>query len=104
MVSKIPVTVERIVDALCADYDRRRNAISGGGLESDTDEFYRELNSAIEESVSESCEEGIRAEMLRDLKLRRGYNRSMMYGISEGAYKRRKRLAKYIIARRLNYI
>ena len=98
---KLPLDVSRAVTSLCNDYDRREKALRENKLRPELRESYIALNSAIDEALTETCEEGIRLPMRRDIGLGRGHRMSPIYFVSEKTYKRRKRSAKAEIARRL---
>ncbi|MBO5906737.1 MAG: hypothetical protein J6Q85_01100 [Clostridia bacterium] len=97
-------TVDMMVVALCADYERRRAAISERSVTHRTEMEYRYLNfklfSAAEEIVGKA-----RAElMIREIGNRVGYAYSELYDISEVSYKKKKQDVKSNIAKRLHLI
>ena len=97
-------TVDMMVVALCADYERRRSAIAERSVTHRTEMEYRYLNfkllSAAEEIVGES-----RAElMIREIGERIGYAYSELYEMSEVSYKKKKQEVKSNIAKRLHLI
>ena len=98
---KLPLDVSRAVCSLCNDYDRREKALRENKLRPELRDSYAALNAAIDEALTETCEEGIRLPMRRDIGLGRGHRMSPIYFISEKTYKKRKRSAKAEIARRL---
>ncbi len=101
---QLPLGVNRVVVALCGDYDRRERAIRRREATPEVLSSYTALNRAIDDALAEVCEEGIRVQMRADIGAGRGARRSPLYFLSEGTYKKRKRAAKYRIARILNLL
>ncbi len=101
---RLPLCVNRLVVALCGDYERRASVLRRQAAAAEVLSRFCALNSAIDEAVAQVCEEGIRRQMREDIGAGRGARRSPLYYISEGTYKNRKRAAKYHIARRLNLL
>ncbi len=104
MNESLPLEVNRLVIALCGDYDRRQHILERKCASPDTLAHFYQLNSAIDNAVAEVCEEAICRQMREDIGAGRGARRSPLYFLSEGAYKQRKRAAKYRIARSLNLL
>ena len=100
----LPMSVNRIVVALCGDYDRRKREIEKNKIDTETLAYYRRLNEAIDEALYEECEEGIRNTMRSDIGNGVGHRRTQLYYMAAGTYKSRKRNSKYRIAKRLNLV
>lgn len=100
----LPISVNRIVVALCGDYDRRKREIEKNKIDTETLAYYRRLNAAIDEALYEECEEGIRNTMRSDIGNGVGHRRTQLYYMAAGTYKTRKRNSKYRIAKRLNLV
>ena len=100
----LPMSVNRIVVALCGDYDRRKKEIEKNKIDTETLAYYRRLNAAIDEALYEECEEGIRNTMRSDIGNGVGHRRTQLYYMAAGTYKSRKRNSKYRIAKRLNLV
>lgn len=112
-----PATAEsviRVVNALYADFDRRREYINrcdeqaaknrDGNPEPCFNKF-RDLNMALESAVDVICEKAIRGPMMYDLKNDIGFNKSSLSLImSHKTYYNRKRAVKLEAARRLGLI
>lgn len=105
---KIPLHVKREVIALCADYHRREVEIERGARRREVIEKYKDINQRIKEGIDEACpwdSDEIKRELLRSLGEIRGYNWSPLCTVmSAAAFYRRKALALYAIARRLEMI
>lgn len=100
----LPLSVNRVVVALCGDYDRRKKEIEKNKIDSSTIEYYKYLNAAIDEAIDEECEEGIRGTMRSDIGNGVGHRRTQLYYMAVGTYKSRKRNSKYRIAKKLNLL
>lgn len=101
---EIPTSVVKIVVTVCADYDRRENAIKYSNVTGDVLDTYVNLNNTINAALEE-IEIGIREPLLRDIGKRCGYDTSQAcFCISRGAYYRRKRKLIHDIAIGLNLI
>lgn len=101
---ELPGGVVRMVESVCGDYYRRAQAIkTGAAVGAALDEYLR-LNIAVETALEE-IETGIRAEMLRDVALGRGYNRSCIsVFMAKNTYYQRRRKLMYDIAKELNLV
>ena len=98
---RLPPALDRMIVALCGDYDRRAALLRTADAPPEVLESCASLNSAIDGAVAEVCEDGIRRQMLLDIVEGRGARRTPLYFLGEGTYKRRKRDVKLSIARRL---
>lgn len=95
---EIPSTVVKIVNSICADYERREKIIkysveTGAVLEKSI-----ELNAIVDKAL-EDIEPGIRREIITDISEGRGYNKSGCSVImGKNAYYRRRRKLVHDIA------
>lgn len=100
----IPTSVVEIVKTLCADYNRREQAIKYGNVTGSVLARYVELNAIINTALEE-VEVGIRQDILRDIQSRRGYDFSpCSYCISKNTYYKRKKKLIYDIAKSLSLV
>jgi hypothetical protein len=98
----LPRTVADIVQAVCADYTRRENAIKYSAITGPTLARYVELNAAIDTAL-EGVEAGIREELLRDIASGRGYDASCIAAMmAKNTYYARKNKVVHDIARGLS--
>lgn len=101
---KLPPEAQRVVIALCADYDRRERALCKGDADAAVLANYACLNRTIDRAVAAVCEEGICRQIRADIGARRGARRTPLYYLGEGTFKRRKRAAEYHIAKALSLV
>ncbi len=99
-----PPTLERLVVALCLDYERRREEIRTARLSSRTLMEYRYLNYKMEDAAMELVGEKFADAFIREIADRTGYAYSGVGFMSEITYKRRKKEVKLNIARKLHLI
>ena len=94
----------KIVEAVCADYERREPAIKYSNITGDTLEQYVELNSAVDTGL-EAIEPGVRHFMLDDICNGRGYDYSFasQYMAKNSYYTRKKKIV-FDIAKSLHLI
>ena len=97
-------TLDAVVVALCADYERRRSAILQDKAERRTLMEYRYINSRIYEAVAETVGERLCPVFIKEIGQRIGYAKSEIDCMSESSYKSEKQLAKIKIARALRLI
>lgn len=96
---ELPSTVVAIVKALCADYNRREQAIKSGNVSGVVLVRFVELNEVID-AAFEEIEGGIRMDMYYDIVKRRGYNNSSLsYYMAKNTYYRRKSKLIYDMAK-----
>ena len=100
----LPLSVNRVVVALCGDYDRRKKEIEKNRIDKETLSHYKELNDLIDEAINEECEKGIQNTMRSDIGNGVGHRRTQLYYMAAGTYKTRKRNSKYKIANKLNLL
>ena len=96
--------VERIVSALCADYERRSCAIRDGRVGHRTEIEYRYLNYKILDAARDAVGECEAEIFIREIGLGTGYAKSGHTFVSESAYKLRKAAVKLSIARALHLV
>ncbi len=124
----LPVTVDALIRAYCADYDRRAHIIAAADKElreqqksaprplPDKEQVghitvrrlgsypaplinrLRETNALIDDAIAATCDAGVAEVMRRDLGQRLGHRRTSLYFLSENAYLQQKRRAKLAIA------
>ena len=97
-------SLEGLIVALCADFNRRDAAIKEKALPKRVLLEYKFLNLRILEGAMEAV--GIRdaKAFIDDIGARRGYAKSPLDGMSEQTYKVTKACAKRSIARKLSLI
>lgn len=101
----MPRGVVHIAKAICADYDRRAKALKDGSLEEGVRETYTRMNTWVDEALSTIEEEGIRREILRDMTMRRGYEKSnAQMCLCINSYYRRRRQVIYHVAQAASLI
>lgn len=101
---KIPSSVVHLVNAICADYERRDRAIRHSTITGAVLERYIELNSVIDRALSD-VETEIRADLLYDIANGRGYTRSCTQCVmSKNTYYRRRRNFVHTIAKELSLL
>ncbi len=94
-------TLDRLIKALCADYERREKIISNGLSERRVDNEMRYLNFKLFDAAAEIVGERSARQYIEEIGKRRGYAKSKIEYISEGTYKNYKMLIKKNIAKRL---
>ncbi|MFA5562538.1 MAG: hypothetical protein WDA00_07875 [Eubacteriales bacterium] len=95
---KLPLSVDRLVRALCADYERRARELLRGKLPPEQLAFFSELNDGIDRALT-GCDVGVRQILREDIALGRGFTYSPQCCMCAGTYKKYKRQAKWAIAR-----
>lgn len=98
----IPLEVDRMVVAICGDYDRRERILRRSAAAPEVLAYLAELNRTIDRAVAEVCEAGICRQIRLDIGERRGARRTPLYCLGETTYKRRKHDAKIAIAKALH--
>ena len=98
----LPLGVERIVVAMCDDFERRERAISEGAVSHRTDMEYRYLNFKIYDAAAEIVGERDAVTFINEIGRKSGYAQTELFTVSETAYKIRKREVKVNIAKRLH--
>ena len=95
---EIPTTVVKIVNSICADYERREKLIKYSTVTGAVLERMVELNAIVDKAL-EDIEPGIRREIISDISEGRGYYKSGCCVIMDkNAYYRRRRKLVHDIA------
>lgn len=97
-------SLEGLIIALCADFERRRLAIEEKALPKRVLMEYKFLNLRILEGAMEAVGTKDARLFIDDIGARRGYAKSEIDGISEPSYKIKKARAKIFIAKKLSLI
>lgn len=97
-------SVDALVVALCADYDRREVAMKRGSVSRRTDMEYRYLNFRIMEAAAEIVGEAEAYTYINEIGRKIGYARSQIGTASETTYKIKKGEVKLNIARKLHLL
>ena len=97
-------TVDMLVVALCADYERRRHAINQRTVSHRTEMEYRYLNFKVYNAAAEVVGAHSAPMMINEIGAKKGYAKSDMDEVSEKTYKRKKREIKLNIAKMLHLI
>ena len=97
-------TLDLVIVALCADYERRGLLIGSGAVSHRTEMEYRYLNFKVYNAAAEVVGELYAPEMIREIGAKRGYAKSSIEHYSEKTYKVKKHEIKMNIARKLHLI
>ncbi len=97
-------SLDAVVTALCRDYGRRIEAISGDAVSSRCAMEYKYLNYRIYEGAAEVVGELFAGLYITEIGEGVGYARTAHPAISESAYKEEKLACKINIARKLHLI
>ncbi|MBQ8372552.1 MAG: hypothetical protein IJX38_06430 [Clostridia bacterium] len=97
-------SLDSLVCAMCADYERRQTAIDERSATRRTDMEYRYLNFHILDAASEIAGERYGIIYVNEIGRRIGYASSLVDHLSEGAYKLEKQRIKENIARKLHLL
>ncbi|MBO7195726.1 MAG: hypothetical protein J6V80_00140 [Clostridia bacterium] len=100
----MPQSIDNIVTALCADYMRRAEVISGRSAPYNVIMEYRFLNYRIMNAAIEIAGSRDALFFINDIGHDVGYAASELWVLSEMIYKQRKKEVKDNIARRLSLI
>ena len=100
----IPIEVDRLIVAICGDYDRRTRILRRSTAEEAMRAAFATLNHTIDDAIATVCEPGICRQIRLDIGARRGARRTPLYCLGEATYKRRKHEAKLAIARALHLL
>ncbi len=95
-------TVDAVVNALCLDYFRRRDAITGHTASHRTETEFKYLNYKIFDASAEIVGEMFAEIYIREVGGGVGYAKSDDIAVSESTYKRYKRLIRDNIAKKLH--
>ena len=94
-------TLNVLIRAFCADYERRRGIILGGSASRRVDNELKYYNFKIYDAAAEICGEDLAEIFVNDIGFERGYAGSKAEYISESTYKRLKPLIVENIAAKL---
>ena len=97
----IPDGVDRIVTALCLDYERRAEAIRQRSVGRKTEMQYRYFNYQLHRAACEVAGEDDALLYIEDIGSHTGYANTELTSVSETTYKRMKSEVKRNIARAL---
>lgn len=97
-------SLERVIEGLCYDYKRRKDAIAEGLLPKRILAEYKFLNGKILEGVLEIIGSADCEVLIEDIGLKRGYAHSPVSRFSEVRYKQLKAKIKLNIAKKLYLI
>ena len=95
-------TKDLLIVALCADYERRKSALSCGTLAHTTEMEYKYLNYKIYDAAAETVGENLAELYISEIGNRTGYAASAVDSVSETTYKLRKGKIKAAIAKKLH--
>ena len=98
----IPVGLDEVIIALCADYSRRAEVISRRNAPYNVIMEYRFLNYRILNAAAEIAGSRDAMFFVKDIGNNIGYAESDLFVLSETVYKERKKEVKENIARRLS--
>ena len=99
---ELPSSLVCVIKSVCSDYYRRATAIKNGTASGVVLDEYLRLNIAVETAL-EDIEKGIRGELLHDVALGLGYNKSVIsVFMAKNTYYQRRRKLIYDIAKALN--
>lgn len=98
----IESSLDCLVLALCKDYERRSSKIASGASQRRTLVEFRYLNFKIFDAAAEIAGEELAPLYIKEIGEGIGYAKSALDGISEGTYKKYKKLIKENIAKKLH--
>lgn len=96
-------SLDKLVYALCLDYDRRERAIAEGSVSHRTEMEYRYINYRMLSAAEEICGDSARI-YIDEVASRTGYASSEISNAAEVTYKLRKLAMKQNIARSLHLL
>ena len=97
----MPPTIDFIIMALCADYQRRKEIICSGDSTYRIIMEYRFLNYRILNAATEVAGRGNAETFINEIGAGTGYTSSLLWRMSESSYKRQKQAIKCNIAKHL---
>ena len=103
-VDTLPLTLDSLVVALCADYKRRAEAIASGTLSRRTMAEFRYINCKIADAVLEIADKRYVPIYIDEIAKRTGFAYSRVDALSEISYKTQKQMIKVNIAKKLHLI
>ncbi len=93
-----------LITAICADYQRRKEAIEQGLVGKRVRMEYSYINARVFEGAGEICGGALAEAFIADIGDRNGYCKSNIVCFSENTYKQYKRMIKLNIARKLKLL
>ena len=99
-----PATLDRLVTAFCADYERRLSAIADKSVSMRVEMEYKYLNHRILEGAAEIVGAELAELFIDEIGRNVGYVNSRHPASCEASYKREKREVKLSIARKLHLL
>lgn len=97
-------TVDAIVVALCADYERRKAAIKSHDCSFGAEMEYKYVNYKMLAAAQEIAGIAEAEIYIKEIGARTGYTNSLITDYSETTYKNRKKEVKSAIARKLRLV
>lgn len=94
--------LDRLIVAICADYERRRAEIEEGTVSPRVKMEYKYMNSRVFDAAGEISGGALAEIFINEIGNGTGYSHSKASGISESAYKIYKKEIKSNIARKLS--
>ncbi len=94
-------TVDMMIVALCADYRRRSEVLSDGGVSHGVEMEYKYLNYKMFDAAAEVVGAHLAETVIFEIGARIGYAKCDIEDVSERIYKERKKEVKINIARKL---
>ena len=104
IVVSLPLTLDKLVVAFCADYGRRREAVAEGSMGMRTEMEYKYLNHRIFEGAAEVVGAELAELYIEEIGSNVGYANSKHPASCEAGYKREKREVKLSIAKKLHLV
>ena len=101
-VRRVIDTEAELIRALCADYERRAEALISGRLSHATEMQYKYLNYKIYDAAAETVGEALAEIYVKEIGFSTGYADTRVEAVSETTYKRDKKRVREAIARKLN--
>ncbi|MBE6645180.1 MAG: hypothetical protein E7612_07380 [Ruminococcaceae bacterium] len=99
---KVENSLDILISALCLDYWRRQKAIEERMVTPRTDTEFRYYNFKIFDAAAEIVGEKFADTYIEEIGTHTGYAKSRAGGVSEGTYKKYKRLVCDNIAKKLH--
>ncbi len=97
-------TLDAIVVALCADYERRESLLCTSSVGRRVAMEYRYINSRMYEAAAEIAGDRYAVQYIIEIGSRIGYTHSRVGFLSEVSYKEQKRCVKLNIARKMHLL
>lgn len=98
----LPLSLDKLVVAFCADYERRRSAVEKHSVDIRTEMEYKYLNHRIFEGAAEVVGPSYAELYIKEIGSGIGYAKSEHPASCEQSYKREKQKTKLNIAKKLH--